>query len=152
MGGTHGDLWPLETSGAGRLRIGALIALTLLALTLAGAGLAGGRWRVVPPPADATLYLSAGSDGQFRFRPADLRAAAGTEVTLVYANPDAVPHDFVLEDGDVTAHIAVLPGKTATIRFPAPQQSGSYTFYCNLPGHREAGMAGTLLVTPRGAA
>lgn len=145
-------MWPRKTSGVGWLRIGAWVALTLLALTMAGAGLAWGRLRVAPPPPDATLYLSAGSAGQFRFRPADLRAAAGTEVTLVYANPDAVPHDFVLEDGDVTAHVAVLPGKTATIRFPAPEQSGTYTFYCSLPGHREAGMVGTLLITPRGDA
>jgi len=108
------------------------------------------------PPGGASsrrpeLRLTALAGGRFRFQPEALRAPAGTPVRLVYTNADAVPHDFVL-DGEATAHIAVLPGRTAAIEFAAPTRPGTYAFYCSIAGHREAGMTGQLVVVPVGGA
>ena len=38
-------------------------------------------------------------------------------------------------------------GKPALALF-TPTTPGTYTFYCHIPGHREAGMVGTLIVGP----
>ena len=39
------------------------------------------------------------------------------------------------------------PGQSALALFQLAEP-GAYTFYCDLPGHREAGMVGTLIVEP----
>jgi uncharacterized cupredoxin-like copper-binding protein len=38
-------------------------------------------------------------------------------------------------------------GKPALALF-TPTTTGTYSFYCGVPGHREAGMVGTLIVEP----
>lgn len=74
-----------------------------------------------------------------------LSARAGhIEVTLV--NDGQIPHAFVIEGLEkdllleVDAHGATRSG-TINIR------PGTYTFYCNVPGHRQAKMEGTLTVS-----
>ena len=40
--------------------------------------------------------------------------------------------------------VALPPGETQTVVINA--KPGSYEYYCNVPGHKEAGMVGTLVV------
>ena len=42
-------------------------------------------------------------------------------------------------------HVAAEAGRVAEIEF-TPTQAGTYVFYCTVPGHREAGMEGKLIV------
>ncbi|HXF71257.1 MAG TPA: multicopper oxidase domain-containing protein [Actinomycetota bacterium] len=66
----------------------------------------------------------------------------GPEVRIALVNDDPMPHDFTIDELGVK--VAVDPGATAAVRFRA--DPGTYTFYCSIPGHREAGMEGTLVV------
>jgi len=71
---------------------------------------------------------------------------------------EGVMHDMneSTDDGDVheeasldaeapEVHVAVGPADTAYLEFTATEP-GEYVFYCTVPGHREAGMEGTLIV------
>lgn len=72
-------------------------------------------------------------------------AKAG-EVTVDFTNGQAVPHDVAIEDssGEVVAQTEELTeGSDSTT---ANLKPGTYTFFCTVPGHREAGMEGTLTV------
>ena len=48
------------------------------------------------------------------------------------------------DEGVVAAHAD--PGTTATVIFTA-SEAGEYDFACTIPGHKEAGMVGRLVVT-----
>lgn len=81
---------------------------------------------------------------EFQFAPADLTAPADTPVTIVLTNEGAVEHDLVIEEtAEKVAHVASGETGEGQITLPA----GTYTFYCSIPGHREAGMEGTLTVS-----
>ncbi len=69
--------------------------------------------------------------------------AGGAQITLV--NVGAVEHDLVVEGQPGVADIHVDPGETAT--GDVNLAAGTYTFYCTIPGHRAAGMEGTLNVS-----
>ncbi|MFL5760219.1 MAG: PQQ-binding-like beta-propeller repeat protein [Thermomicrobiales bacterium] len=76
------------------------------------------------------------------FTPSEVTINSDTPATIVLENQDSVPHTFVIDELDV--HEAVDPGEITTVQIsPDP---GTYTFYCELPGLREAGMEGTLKV------
>lgn len=73
-----------------------------------------------------------------------LSAEAG-EVTIDFKNPSAIPHNVVIEeDGkELAGFEPITEGEEST---SAELKAGTYTFYCSVPGHREAGMEGTLTV------
>lgn len=75
------------------------------------------------------------------FTPSSLEASAGT-VTIDFANPDSIPHDFTIDEMGVNE--LVNAGDASTFSFDA--DPGTFTFYCSIPGHREAGMEGELTV------
>lgn len=86
------------------------------------------------------------SDG-LSFDKKELTAKAGA-VTITMDNPsgDAMPHAVSIEgpggldeDGET-----VQPG--ATSKVSADLKPGTYTFYCPVGSHRQAGMEGTLTV------
>ena len=58
------------------------------------------------------------------------------------------PHDRLggggHDDATVAAH--AMPGTTASVTF-TPTMAGEYEFHCTLPGHRELGMVGKIIVT-----
>ncbi|MNC96187.1 plastocyanin [compost metagenome] len=59
-------------------------------------------------------------------------------------NAGAVEHDITLDNPGFK--VAAQPTKSgeATLAIPT---AGSYTFYCSVPGHRVAGMEGTVTVS-----
>jgi plastocyanin len=78
----------------------------------------------------------------FAFDPKEITVTAGTDVVIALTASDA-RHDFVIDE--LGAHVVAEKGQTATGGFNAGSP-GRYTFYCTEPGHREAGMQGTLVV------
>jgi plastocyanin len=95
--------------------------------------------------AGAALELSAPEDGTLAFDPGSLSASAG-KVTIDFTNPASIEHDVYIESEgkDVAESDLVSDGDSTKVS--AKLQPGEYTYYCSVPGHREAGMEGTLTV------
>jgi len=62
-------------------------------------------------------------------------------VTINLVNNGAAVHNFNIDSLKIASG-DLQPGQTATVTFNAP--AGDYQFYCNIPGHKEAGMFGTI--------
>jgi uncharacterized cupredoxin-like copper-binding protein len=95
--------------------------------------------------AEALAQLPALVSAHTRFEPAELRARVGETVALRLDNRDAERHYFDIDELNV--HVA-MPAGTPALALFRPSKPGTYTFYCRVPGHREAGMVGTLIVEP----
>ena len=78
------------------------------------------------------------------FEPDQLSAEAGS-ITVELIAEEGVEHTFVVEEASDAEVVAAQPGETATGSIEL--EPGTYTFYCDVAGHREAGMEGTLEVT-----
>ena len=82
----------------------------------------------------------------------DLSTLAGDAVTLTVApgttfemvSEGAAEHDFTVDA--LAVHVPVAPGATTEVTIPADAAPGEYEFYCSVPGHKPAGMVGTLVV------
>ena len=67
-------------------------------------------------------------------------------MTVDFNNPQALAHDVAIEDSSgktVGQTELVTEGSTSAAVNLKP---GTYHFFCTVPGHREAGMEGTLTV------
>jgi len=118
-------------------------AAVLRGLLVAVAAAAAGTAWLSPPDARAAAEVKIAAR-EFLYLPKDLSAAPG-EVTFVVTNEGVIEHNFVVEDAAkaATAVIPIIePGQTAQIK--ATLRPGTYTIYCSLPGHREAGMVAAL--------
>ena len=80
-----------------------------------------------------------------QFGQAELHARTGETVALRLENADTAGHSFDIDE--LGLHVSMPPGEPALALFTAGAP-GTYTFYCGVPGHREAGMVGTLIVEP----
>ena len=69
---------------------------------------------------------------------------AGSTVNVSLSNLDFLPHTFTIDEVGVDQEVSAF-GK-AQLTFAA--EPGVYSIYCAIPAHREAGMVGTLTVTP----
>jgi len=104
-----------------------------------GGGAAGGK------KAGPTVAFEADPDGQLAYASDEATAEAG-EVTVDFNNPQSLPHDVAIEDasGDTVAKTDVISDSSTSTTVDL--KPGTYTFYCTIPGHRDAGMEGTLTV------
>jgi manganese oxidase len=73
--------------------------------------------------------------------PPTLEAHPGS-LTIEVTNQGQTAHNFALEG---VATPMLQPGQSATLEVPS-LQSGTYEFICEVPGHADAGMRGTLTV------
>jgi len=80
----------------------------------------------------------------FSFSPNQVRLAAGATVNLVLANQGDALHDLTIPA--LGFRLEAPAGATATGALTVPRP-GTYEFFCSVPGHRDAGMSGTLVVT-----
>jgi uncharacterized cupredoxin-like copper-binding protein len=75
------------------------------------------------------------------FEPAELGIPAGTDVPLRFVNDGALPHNFTIDEPAVFSG-DLDPGTSSEVVVNVP--AGEYEYYCSIPGHRQAGMVGTL--------
>jgi plastocyanin len=90
-----------------------------------------------------TLQLAA-DPTQLLFDKKTLTSKPG-KVTVDFDNPAQIQHDVVIAQGSkvIAQTDLIAQSNTSTSADLAP---GQYDFYCDVPGHREAGMEGTLTV------
>ncbi|MCS7171879.1 MAG: cupredoxin domain-containing protein [Armatimonadetes bacterium] len=86
---------------------------------------------------------------EFSYTPNRIPVKAGQPVELLMENKGVIEHDFVLEKFKVKMGL-LKPGQSGKVTF-TPTAKGTFpfycsVFYCSVPGHREAGMTGTLVV------
>ena len=67
-------------------------------------------------------------------------------VSVEFNNPQELEHDVAIENssGEVVGETELVGEGSATTTVNL--KPGTYTFFCTVPGHREAGMEGTLTV------
>jgi mono/diheme cytochrome c family protein len=94
---------------------------------------------------DGELQINADPGGQLAYVTNKATATAGP-ITVKMGNESSIDHDIALEGNGVTAKGEVV-GHGGTSEFHIDDLApGTYTYYCTLPGHRAAGMEGTLTV------
>ncbi len=86
------------------------------------------------------------SETEFKIIPASAALAHAGPVTITVRNTGKITHVLALQTPAGVLHTpAIAPGASATLKVDLAA-SGSYTFYCPIAGHRQAGMQGTLVV------
>lgn len=74
-----------------------------------------------------------------------LTANPGDVVSITLINGDGIEHDLTIDEFGVSTGKLTQVDQQATITFIV-EQEGEYVYYCAVPGHRQAGMWGTLRV------
>jgi uncharacterized cupredoxin-like copper-binding protein len=141
------------------------VLLALLALTLAACS--GGDSHAVET---VEIVVEA---GDFSFSPAVIEVQTGQAVRLTLNNVGQLEHDWSIDrihvsdvrehsahsaahgddmhGRDPDLHVAAMAGQSGVVEF-TPTEPGEYKIVCNVAGHEEAGMVGTLIVTGEGSA
>jgi plastocyanin len=126
--GNEGDAAPAVVAAIG--------ATALLAMLVVASAVGLGNERQLPA---GGVSLSARN---IEYSTSRLTVASGT-ATVRFTNHDLFWHTFSVEGLDVDLKVPV--GGQRDVTFAA--SPGTYTFYCSIPGHRTAGMEGTIVVT-----
>lgn len=93
------------------------------------------------------LEIDADPSGQLAYLVGTATAPAG-KLTIDSQNKSPTPHDIAIQqgaNGPILATGKVVSGggiSTVTVNL----KPGTYTFFCSVPGHRQAGMVGTITV------
>jgi plastocyanin len=92
------------------------------------------------------LELEANPEGQLAYTTNKATATAG-QVTISMKNMSGVTHNLAIQSGTSGAVLGATPLEPkGTASFTVKLKPGTYTFFCQAPGHRAAGMVGTLTV------
>ncbi|HMA27846.1 MAG TPA: plastocyanin/azurin family copper-binding protein [Solirubrobacterales bacterium] len=93
----------------------------------------------------STVAISTPGGSTLAYDQKNVSAKAGS-VTINFDNREALQHDVAVADssGKVLGQTDLVSSGTANATVDL--QPGTYTFYCTVPGHRDAGMEGTLTV------
>lgn len=112
----------------------------------AGAAAAPAGEGAAPPAADAPAGGAAAPvtvDGyDIGWTQTEVTVAPGATINLV--NSGAAGHNFEVTELGINVDMPV--GETVSATVPADAKPGTYDFICNIPGHAEAGMVGTLTI------
>jgi plastocyanin len=127
---------------------------TKVTVGAAGSGGGGGGATSSSGPAAGTSAGSGGGAaaagpveveaGDLFFKPKEFTAASGP-VTIKLTNKGAIQHNLVVAEDSSFKKIDLAPGASGTGTLNA--KPGTYTLYCDIPGHRPAGMEAKLTVS-----
>ena len=121
-----------------------LLVVVVLAAALAACG-GGGGGSAAQPTSGKTYDVAA---TEFAFNPNTFSGTVGEKITFKINNKGTVDHTFVILNADGSQELAkatIKVGSSETLEF-TPTAAGDYKIDCDLPGHKEAGMTGTLTV------
>jgi plastocyanin len=98
-----------------------------------------------PSSGGSSLSLSANAEGQLAYNTKSLSAKAGN-VSIDFTNNAPLSHNVTIESssGQVIGATPTFQGASKTLTLNL--KPGTYKFFCSVPGHRMAGMEGTLVV------
>ena len=99
-------------------------------------GIAGGRM----------VYIGVGGDIDEQVNPT-LQVHEGETVQINLINGEGAEHDIVLDQYAARSSRVQAKGASTSLVFTA-DKTGEFTYFCTIPGHREAGMEGRLRVLP----
>jgi plastocyanin len=85
---------------------------------------------------------------EYKFDPSTISAPSG-QVVFYLVNAGSVSHDLIIRDSSsnrVAGSELVSAGDSFVFTI-SNISAGTYTFYCDQPGHESSGMHGTLTIT-----
>jgi plastocyanin len=132
----------------------ALPLLVLAAFLLVAAGCGGGgssSTSAATTPAatgggggGSTVKISADPSGALKYEQSQVTAKAGS-VTIDFTNMSPLQHDVKVEGNGVEDEgTDIITGSSTTATLDL--KPGTYTFFCSVDSHRQAGMEGKLVV------
>jgi plastocyanin len=91
------------------------------------------------------ISLEANPEGQLEYNTKSLSAKAG-KVSVDFTNSSSLPHNVTIESagGEQVGATPTFSGGSKSVSVNL--KPGTYKFFCSVPGHRQAGMEGTLTV------
>lgn len=92
------------------------------------------------------VFIGVGGDIDGQVNPR-LTAHEGETVQINLINGEGAEHDVVIDGYGARSERVLRPGASTTFAF-ITDRAGEFDYFCSVPGHREAGMAGRLQVLP----
>jgi plastocyanin len=85
---------------------------------------------------------------EFKFDPSTIDAKAGN-LTFFLVNGGTVSHDMIIRDssGNRVAGSELISAGDSSVFTANNVAAGTYTYFCDQPGHEQSGMHGTLTVS-----
>jgi len=123
-----------------------LVSIAAIAIILSACGPGGGGNSGGSTGSAETLNVSG---AEFAYTPNKFTVTPGEKVTVNFKNTGTVQHTFVIKD--LNFKLVASPGQTVSGSFTAPSKAGDYQIHCDVAGHTEAGMQGTLTVAAEGS-
>ena len=81
---------------------------------------------------------------EFSLTPNEITVERGEEITIIFKNMGNVAHSFVIDELGIRTE-PIVPGDATKIIL-TPENTGSFNYWCDVEGHRNAGMEGTIIV------
>ncbi len=117
------------------------VALALLAVAMLAA--CGGGGAGSQPSGSIKVTMT-----EFKFDPSTISASSG-KIVFYLVNAGTISHDMVIRDSSgarLAASELISAGDSFVFTVPN-LAAGTYTYFCDQPGHESSGMHGTLTAT-----